>query len=139
VLALPEDMLTDPAEVPDAPPYTPLPIAPDDGTLRQFHALLSEAKKPFVIVGGGGWSDQARGDLEACGRPVRRVWANGKGNFRVTGRYASASKGRWWLTTDYCDRTVLQPRTGSLLVRDLVTKKRVVVKAPNTYVARRKR
>ncbi len=65
VLALPEDMLTDTAEVPDAPPYTPLPIAPDDGTLRQFHALLSEAKKPFVIVGGGGWSDQARGDLEA--------------------------------------------------------------------------
>ena len=65
VLALPEDMLTDTAEVPDAPPYTPLPIAPDDGALRQFHALLSEAKKPFLIVGGGGWSDQARRDLEA--------------------------------------------------------------------------
>jgi acetolactate synthase-1/2/3 large subunit len=47
VLALPEDMLTDTAEVPDAPPYTPLPIAPDDGALLQFHALLSEAKKPF--------------------------------------------------------------------------------------------
>src|SRR2546430_5628245 len=65
VLALPEDMLTDTAEVPDAPPYTPLPIAPDDGGLGQFHALLSEAKKPFLIVGGGGWSDQARRDLEA--------------------------------------------------------------------------
>jgi len=65
VLALPEDMLTDTAEVPDAPPYTPLPIAPDDGALRQFHALLSEAKKPFLIVGGGGWSEQARRDLEA--------------------------------------------------------------------------
>jgi acetolactate synthase-1/2/3 large subunit len=65
VLALPEDMLTDTAEVPDAPAYTPLPIAPDDGALRQFHALLSEAKKPFLIVGGGGWSDQARRDLEA--------------------------------------------------------------------------
>jgi acetolactate synthase-1/2/3 large subunit len=65
VLALPEDMLTDTAAVPDAPPYTPLPIAPDDGALRQFHALLSEAKQPFVIVGGGGWSDQARRDLEA--------------------------------------------------------------------------
>ena len=65
VLALPEDMLTDTAEMPDAPPYTPLPIAPDDGALRQFHALLSEAKQPFPIVGGGGWSDQARRDLEA--------------------------------------------------------------------------
>ena len=65
VLALPEDMLTDTAEVPDAPPYTQIPIAPDDGALKQFHALLSEAKKPFLIVGGGGWSDQARRDLEA--------------------------------------------------------------------------
>ena len=65
VLALPEDMLTDTAEVPDAPPYTPLPIAPDAHALRQFHALLSEAKKPFLIVGGGGWSDTARRDLEA--------------------------------------------------------------------------
>src|ERR1700716_2199154 len=43
VLALPEDMLTDTAEVPDAPPYTPVPIAPDDRALGQFHALLSEA------------------------------------------------------------------------------------------------
>src|SRR3989442_9843771 len=49
VLALPEDMLTDTAAVPDAPPYTPLPIAPDDGALRQFHGLLSEAKNPFLI------------------------------------------------------------------------------------------
>ena len=65
VLALPEDMLTDTAEVPDAPPYTPLPIAPDEGALQRFHAMLTEARKPFVIVGGGGWSDQARRDLEA--------------------------------------------------------------------------
>ncbi|MEH2501354.1 acetolactate synthase-1/2/3 large subunit [Bradyrhizobium sp. AZCC 1578] len=64
VLALPEDMLTDTAEVADAPPYNPIPVAPDDGALRQFHALLSEAKRPFLIVGGGGWSDQARRDLE---------------------------------------------------------------------------
>ena len=46
-------------------PIRRFPIAPDDGALRQFHALLSEAKKPFLIVGGGGWSDQARRDLEA--------------------------------------------------------------------------
>ena len=80
-----------------------------------------------------------RGNLEACAKPARRIWANGKGNFRVRGRYASVSKGRWWLTTDYCDRTVIQARTGSLLVRDLVKKANVVVRAPNTYIARRKR
>jgi hypothetical protein len=80
-----------------------------------------------------------RGDLGACSKPARRLWANGKGNFRVRGRYASVSKGRWWLTTDYCDRTVIQARTGSVLVRDLVTNKSVVVKAPDTYIARRKR
>jgi acetolactate synthase-1/2/3 large subunit len=46
-------------------PMRRFPSSPDDGALRQFHALLSEAKKPFLIVGGGGWSEQARRDLEA--------------------------------------------------------------------------
>jgi acetolactate synthase-1/2/3 large subunit len=50
VLALPEDMLTDTAEVPDAPPYTPLPIAPDDGTLQQFHALLSDGATRHAAI-----------------------------------------------------------------------------------------
>jgi acetolactate synthase-1/2/3 large subunit len=65
VLALPEDMLTDTAEVADAPPYKQQTVAPGEESLRQFEALLAAARKPFLLVGGGGWSDQARRDLEA--------------------------------------------------------------------------
>jgi acetolactate synthase-1/2/3 large subunit len=65
VLALPEDMLTDEADVPDAPPYKPQTVAPGEDSLRQFAELLAAARKPLLIVGGGGWSDKARRDLEA--------------------------------------------------------------------------
>jgi len=65
VLALPEDMLTDVADVPDAPPYKPQTVAPGEESLRQFEALLTAARKPLLIIGGGGWSDKARRDLEA--------------------------------------------------------------------------
>jgi hypothetical protein len=67
------------------------------------------------------------------------MWANGNGKFRTRARYAYVDRGGWWLTTDFCDRTVVQPRKGSLVVRDLVTKKNVVVRAPNGYSARPKR
>jgi acetolactate synthase-1/2/3 large subunit len=65
VLALPEDMLTDVVDVPDARPYQPQTVAPGEESLRQFEALLAAARKPLLIVGGGGWSDKARRDLEA--------------------------------------------------------------------------
>src|SRR5215218_10713841 len=54
VLALPEDMLTDVADVPDAPPYKPQTVAPGAESLRQFEELLAAARKPLLIVGGGG-------------------------------------------------------------------------------------
>ena len=55
VLALPEDMLTDVADVADAQPYKRQTVAPGEESLRQFHALLTAARKPLLIVGGGGW------------------------------------------------------------------------------------
>ena len=55
------------------------------------------------------------------------------------GRYATATaRGTWWLTADLCDQTVVRAREGSVLVTDFVTKKKVVVKAPKSYTARRK-
>jgi hypothetical protein len=76
------------------------------------------------------------GNLGQCGNAIRRVWANGGGKFRVIGRYASVTRAGWWLTSDFCDRTVVQARRGSLLVDDVAAKRKVVVTAPATYVAR---
>ena len=70
------------------------------------------------------------GNLGQCGNAVRRVWANGEGKFRVRGRYATVTRAGWWLTSDFCDRTVVQARRGSLLVDDLAAKRKVVVRRP---------
>ncbi|MGH6962106.1 MAG: thiamine pyrophosphate-dependent enzyme, partial [Dongiaceae bacterium] len=65
VLALPEDMLTDTADVPDAGPYKIVQAHPGAADLAQLRAMLVEAKRPFMLVGGGGWNAQAVADVRA--------------------------------------------------------------------------
>ncbi len=65
VLALPEDMLAAEASVADAPAYAPVQPAPAPGQVAQLRDMLARAQRPFVIVGGGGWTDAARADLRA--------------------------------------------------------------------------
>jgi acetolactate synthase-1/2/3 large subunit len=63
VLALPEDMLSARADVPDHPP-APLPrsaVAPDQ--VAAVTAALAGAQRPLVVAGGPGWSAQAAADL----------------------------------------------------------------------------
>ena len=69
-------------------------------------------------------------------KPVRRLWGNGQGNFRTTGRYGSATvRGTVWLTEDYCNGTLIRVREGAVTVRDLVKKRTVVVTAGRSYFA----
>ncbi|MFD2205319.1 thiamine pyrophosphate-binding protein [Kiloniella antarctica] len=56
VLALPEDMLTEMASVADTPCYKKVASAPRPEDMAQFRSLLSEAKNPLLLIGGGGWS-----------------------------------------------------------------------------------
>jgi hypothetical protein len=91
------------------------------------------------------------GNFKTCGKrmlagavqskkPVRRLWVKGSGKFRTKGRFASATvRGTWWLTADFCDRTLVQVREGSMLVRDFVQRKNVVVRAPKSYSAAKRR
>lgn len=63
VLALPEDMLSGPAGgAPAAPATLPSGKASEDD-LRAVVDRLAAAERPFVIVGGGGWSAEAAGAL----------------------------------------------------------------------------
>jgi acetolactate synthase-1/2/3 large subunit len=74
VLALPEDMLVSKAEVADTRRYQPVQASPSSGQVATLRAMLQEAKKPIVLLGGGTWNEQACADLrtfaEANSLPV---------------------------------------------------------------------
>ena len=65
VLALPEDMLGAPvAALPaPAPTWQRLDIAPPPQAMAALLRELGAARAPLLIVGGGGWTPQAREDL----------------------------------------------------------------------------
>ncbi len=56
VVALPEDMLDDVAEVGDAPRVEPAQPAPSPADLDRLAALLADARAPMVLVGGSRWT-----------------------------------------------------------------------------------
>ena len=64
VLALPEDMLTETAEVADARPYVRVETWPGDAPMARLRALLAAAKRPFLLLGGGGWDAEGVAAIE---------------------------------------------------------------------------
>ena len=59
VLALPEDMLRDKVEVADPHPYARVESHPGSEDMAKLRDMLSSAKRPLVILGGGGWNAEA--------------------------------------------------------------------------------
>ena len=71
---------------------------------------------------------------------VRHLWGKSSGNFRTTGKYASATvRGTTWKTDDRCDGTLVRVTDGSVTVRDKVRRKTVVVREGRKYLARKRR
>ncbi len=74
VLALPEDTLFAEAAVADAPRYKVVRAAPSPADMKSLVQILGRAARPFVILGGGGWTraavDAFRAWAEASGLPV---------------------------------------------------------------------
>lgn len=64
VVALPEDMLRDLSSVTPCTKSVISRAYPDPVALDQSLALLKQAQRPLVMVGGGGWTDQGRADLD---------------------------------------------------------------------------
>ena len=65
VLALPEDMLCEAADVADGAAYRCVRAHPDRADLERLRGLLAGAERPVMIVGGGGWTDEARDGILA--------------------------------------------------------------------------
>jgi acetolactate synthase-1/2/3 large subunit len=63
VLGLPEDMLSDVVDVPDADPIPVPDGAVGEEELDRLAHLLSAARRPLVVVGGNRWTDEATRDV----------------------------------------------------------------------------
>ncbi|WP_144637940.1 thiamine pyrophosphate-binding protein [Bordetella genomosp. 13] len=59
VIALPEDMLTEMASVPDAPRYEVIETSPSARQIEDLGRLLADAKNPVAILGGTRWDARA--------------------------------------------------------------------------------
>ena len=74
VLALPEDMLSERAEVADAQRYRAHQPSPDPAAIAELSERLGAAQRPFVMVGGGPWDTASSERFTAwalgCGLPV---------------------------------------------------------------------
>jgi hypothetical protein len=67
----------------------------------------------------------------------RRLWGDGKGNFRTSGRRSAAAvSGTKWLVEDSCKGTLTRVVRGKVKVRDFRKKKTITVKAGKRYLAK---
>jgi len=91
VIALPEDVLTNEAVIEDVEPMAPDGAAPDLGQMERLHHILGDAERPLMIVGGSGWTEDAKTDLVAfatannlpvcCSFRRHDIFDNGHPNF----------------------------------------------------------
>ena len=65
VLALPEDVLAEEADVVDVPPFEPERIEPRTEDVERLRAMLADAERPLVVVGEGGWTAETSRDVLA--------------------------------------------------------------------------
>ena len=74
-------------------------------------------------------------------RPSKRhLWGDGKGAFRTSGKYSSATvRGTKWLVKDSCAGTLTRVVRGTVKVRDKVRRKTVTVRAGKSYLAKPRR
>lgn len=63
-LALPEDMLEDTADVPDAEPYSRVEPYPSPQHLEALAAILAKAARPILLLGGSQWDATAVKQIE---------------------------------------------------------------------------
>ncbi len=103
------------------------------GTLTTDVVLKGQASRASCSLRS---VDKKKGPKTVLGK----LWGNGKGKFRTSGKYASATvRGTIWLTQDECDGTLIRVKRGTVQVRDLRRHKTVTVKAGHSYLARAKK
>ena len=77
--------------------------------------------------------DKKKGPQAVLGQ----LWGSGKGKFRTSGKYSSATvRGTIWLVQDRCEGTLTKVSRGTVQVADFQRNKTVSVTAGHSYLAR---
>jgi acetolactate synthase-1/2/3 large subunit len=63
VVALPEDMLTEMAEVSDAGPFKRVLMTPAAEQMAAMQPLLERSERPLMVLGGSGWDTESVHDI----------------------------------------------------------------------------
>lgn len=78
VLVLPENVSRELADVADLPRPAPMAAAPAPQDIARFMDMLAQARRPFLIVGGTGWRNEALRTLatlaQAHGLPIATTY-----------------------------------------------------------------
>ncbi len=78
VLALPEDVLVQVADVPDAKRHVRVQAAPSPAQMARLDGLLASAARPLLLVGGSAWDEASRASVRTFahrfGLPVACAW-----------------------------------------------------------------
>lgn len=63
VLALPRDMLAQPADCRDMPYVQPMETAPGKAEMAALEEMLAKARRPLLLIGGSRWTEEARDQI----------------------------------------------------------------------------
>jgi hypothetical protein len=114
----------------------------------KFELIQGPHDQVIAALGGGRFhvcpTKRERGHLarasssHASGKHVvRKLWAEGHGSYSTKGNYAAgAVVGTRWLTEDLCNGTLIHVATDSVEVTNLVTHRRLRVRAGHSYLAK---
>ena len=111
--------------------------------LKKASVAVGRRKRTLaeLALTGGSFTDcpaPARAAAAQATKPVRSLWAKGRGRFRTRGRYSTATvRGTRWLTTDRCDGTLTTVTEGAVTVKDVNKRRPVIVRSGNAYLAKR--
>ena len=81
VISLPRDVLTEQTSACPTAPFEPVETSPGDPEMQRLAELLVGAERPFFILGGSRWSEEARAEMhllaERLGVPVGTSYRRG--------------------------------------------------------------
>jgi hypothetical protein len=109
------------------------------GTPFQMRQSTKRSAKGLteLVMKGSSFRACGRRGAATSSRTIRRVRASAKGRFRVTARNSWATvRATVWQMDDRCDGTLTKVRRGRLVVHDLRRKRRVSLRAGQSYLAR---